>query len=340
MGGNALKHIQTVRLNADEFKILESEVVEKLKGIFGNSRRIKPTLYYRNKPDFGDLDVLIEYPLLPREEMKDVLHSEFGSSDYYFNSNVISFDYKKFQVDLIFTQKPLFNTSFFYYSYNDLNNLVGRIAHKFGVKFGHMGLDYPLRDSKGQMMARIELSRDCERIYDFLGFDYTRWEQGFDDLEDIFNFVVSSKYFTPTPFYYQNLNHQNRTRNKKRKNYRAFLEYLDKNDLLENEGYGFYSTKRAYIEKINEYFPDANIYEEIAKAQIENEIRDEIKSKVNGSIMMEITELKGKELGAFIGEFKAHIVSKHKNYRDWALKSDDLQIHTEIQDFFNNEYRD
>lgn len=39
-----------------------------------------------------------------------------------------------------------FNTSLEYLNWNDLGNLIGRIAHKFGLKYGHKGLLYIIKN--------------------------------------------------------------------------------------------------------------------------------------------------------------------------------------------------
>lgn len=56
MGGNALK-IRTQRLPADEYHRLASEITEQIQQISG--ARADPLRAYRNKADFGDLDILV-----------------------------------------------------------------------------------------------------------------------------------------------------------------------------------------------------------------------------------------------------------------------------------------
>lgn len=108
-----------------------------------------------------------------------------------------------------------FQTCRDYYTYNDLGNLIGRVAHKMGMKFGHLGLLYPLRDGD-HLIAELVVTRDTRQALEFMGYDFDRWNQGFDQLTDIFEFAASTPYFNPEAFTLENLNHRNRTRNRKR----------------------------------------------------------------------------------------------------------------------------
>jgi len=297
MGGNALKSITLRRVDRQEMDVLLPEIQGKLLSYFS---KVEPLKFYHNKSDFGDLDFLV-----PAEEMrmdlKDFIKS-LGANEIYKNDSTISFDYQLFQIDLIGTPQHNWITTSFYFSYNDLNNLNGRIAHKFGLKFGHEGLHYPIREESGNLVNRIEISKDPKMIYEFLGLDYNRYLEGFDEVEDIFDFVISSPYFNYKIFDYDQLNHTNRTRNRKRKNYAGFLDYLEAN-LIDKE-YQFHPDKDVYLEKINQFFPAANLLVQLDQIRQEFQKRRELATKFNGELVMELTGLKDKELGQFIFQFK------------------------------------
>ena len=64
---------------------------------------------------------------------------------------------------------------------------------------------YLLRDErKDHVLASIELHQNAPEVFDFLGYDYAKWQQGFQNLEDIFEFVVSSKWFSSEIFLLKN----------------------------------------------------------------------------------------------------------------------------------------
>lgn len=300
MGGNAIKKIPLVRITKEEYPELEKDILTKLNILFPN-QEILTIPYYKNKKDFGDIDIIIEKPKW--FSIRSII-SMFQTREIHRNSDVISFEYRNFQVDLIFTSKQNLTTSVFYFSYNDLNNLVGRFSHKFNLKFGHDGLSYVQRNKSENSVGKIFLTKEPREIYEFLDYDYDRYLKGFYEIEDVFKFVCSSKYFNTDTFEYENLNHQNRTRNKKRKTYSMFLDWL-KTSEYSNKKFQYSKNKNEYLKMINDYFPKSNLIEKIRIFKENEERISKIKDKFSGFIIMKlIPNLLGKELGSFINEFK------------------------------------
>ena len=271
---------------------------------FNNSLETVPFIFipaYRNKESFGDMDILMNkgfFDLL-KYNFEQKLKNEFEYQEIYMNNDVWSFDYKEFQIDLIFVELKDFNTSIHYYSYNDLGNLMGRIANKFGTRYGHRGLEYKLKSEYGKncLFENVLLSKDIKKVFEFLGFDYQKFKDGFDTLTEIFDFVISSKYFNKSIFLYENLNHQNRTRNKKRNSYIEFLAYISNKETFEYE----FKEEDEYFFYANNFFPEANLinlkYQNIEKIKK----HQEFKIKFNGNLIKEnYPDLFGKKLGNFL----------------------------------------
>ena len=135
------------------------------------------------------------------------------------------------------------------------------------------------------MGEEIVISRSTGKILTFLGFDVNGFCDGFDTLEDIFEYVITSKYFNKDIFSFENLNHINRTRNRKRKVYAQFLEYLDKREDLPT--FEFSEDKYVYLEQAKQYFPEANISLEIDRVNAKIAREDFIRSKFNGDIIQD-----------------------------------------------------
>lgn len=296
MGGNAFDNLR--RLAASEYRQLEAELLGKLRTIYP---RLAAVPYYAAKPDFGDMDVVVQKPKLERKDFEAFLKS-IGSERVSYNSDNVSFVYQDFQIDLIFVEPEHFETALFYFAYNDLNNLVGRIAHKLGLKFGWDGLLWQIRTESGHRAEEILLSRSPREIYQFLGYDYDRWLQGFDSLEDLFAFVVSSPYFNPTIYDHENLNHINRTRNRKRKTYSAFLEWLAERPEL--PAYAFEPDKSIYLIRIHNGFADADFFGHLADYAARQKAYERRYAKFNGKLVQAWTGSEGKELGKWIQSFK------------------------------------
>lgn len=305
MGGNAFDNLR--RLIAAEYAPYEAEVLDQLSRVY---QRFAPIRYYHHKPDFGDMDVVVADKALGRTDFAAFL-SALGADDVVYNKDIYSFRYKDFQVDLIHVAPEHFDTALFYFAYNDLNNLIGRVAHKFGVKFGWDGLTYQIRTESGHRAQKIVLSTDPAAIYAFLGYDYARWQQGFDRLEDIFAFVASSPYFNPELYAFENLNHINRTRNRKRQTYTRFLDWLaERPEYAAQATHHFHPDKSLYLIKVHNAFPHADLLGQL-KAYAQEQAAHEARSqKFNGHLVSAWTNLKGKALGQVMAAYLKTFGSK------------------------------
>lgn len=337
MGGNAL-NIETRRYEKKEFFEILLEVAARLSGRGIESEVPK---WYRNKETFGDLDVLIKSSTV-EGDILDVINELFEPNEIYNNNHVKSFDYKDFQIDFILVGDENWETSEFYFSYNDLGNFVGRISYQMGFRFGDYGLKLVYRHEDGGRKFSKILSKDPRKIYEFLGFDYDRYLEGFDEVEDIFKFVVTSQYFNRRIFDYDQLNHQNKTRNKKRKNYALFLDYIQESDDVLPFDYTFES-KDYYVEKAEKFF-DVELTSEIDRWKAIVDQQKRASAIFNGNVVMEYFPLRGKELGEAMKNFNQYFDSflpeatadEKKTYRSRWILDNNLQTILEVFSKVNN----
>jgi len=294
VGGNALKNTFTRRYQKEEFFDIELEIQEKLNTLGVHCRPIKA---YSCKQSFGDLDILVLYD--ENINFMDVVKS-FNPNEIFKNGKVISFDYKELQIDMIITKKEFYEFSSVYYSFNDIGNLMGRISHQLGMKYGHEGLTYTYRYENNNILGNVLLTQTPEKAFEILNYSYSRFLKGFNNLEEIFEYVISSKYFNKDIFNLYNRNHRARTRDKKRPTYTAFLKYCENNTFEHN--YQFNKDKTVYHELIQSHFP--HFLEEIKVLKEKEQKRKIIKDKFNGVLVNELTGLQGKELGAFMSSFR------------------------------------
>ncbi|PIQ23222.1 hypothetical protein COW36_19005 [bacterium (Candidatus Blackallbacteria) CG17_big_fil_post_rev_8_21_14_2_50_48_46] len=331
MGGNAFEHLK--RLNAADYKIYAQEVKNRLTPHF---KKIREIPYYHQKPDFGDLDLLIEKPRPERRELEKLLIEGFAlqTQDIFWNKDIVSFKYENFQTDLIFVAPEHFATAQFYFAYNDLNNLVGRIAHKFGVKFGWDGLTYQIRTESGHRAQKLQLSTQPAEIYAFLGYDYQRWQKGFENLAEIFEFVCTTPYFNPEIFAYEALNHQNRTRNKKRFTYQEFLTWLDQQSF---KAYRFEEDKSVYLIRLHNAFPQADLLGQLKAYAQEQAGFEAQREKFNGERVMAWTGLNGQDLGLSIAGFRKHIQTQtQESFEAWLEPRSAEEIEQSFRNWFSS----
>ena len=330
MGGNALKIAKTRRYDRAEFDVISVELMDTLKKSFA---RVAMPLFYKNKPSFGDADIMVSTEGL-NFGLREYIVETFAPIEIHHNGNCWSFDYKELQVDLITIAPEHFDSNYNYLSYNDLGNYIGKIAHGFGFKYGQEGLVYD-HYFKGSNIGRVLISKDYDKIYEFLGLDYNRWREGFNELEDIFTFIGESKYFNWEYLQLENNNRINRERDAKRKSYQSFLSWIDENVKDDNHRFPFSKDKAEYVDAANKFFPEAGLELEIRRLEYEHCRNLYIKGKFNGGDVMRKYGLKGKELGDAMSGFK-NIIGKifpEETYEDYIINSSVAEIYSDFDVF-------
>ena len=203
--------------------------------------------------------------------------------------------------------------------------------HKFHLKWGFDGLRYVYRID-GKKLGEITVSKDYRKSLKFVDLCPDRYDKGFNNLEEIFEYVISSKYFNPWMFDLEKLNKINRDRDKKRKTYSSFLKYLEpykENKTIEDFHY-FYPDKKVYLGHIDFNFPGfLRQYRELEKRE---ERLIKIRAKFNGNILIDEFGIKGKELGNLISNFKASFEDLN-TFEDYILENDVETILNKVKNY-------
>lgn len=300
MGGNLLHifNLPPKRLSREEYFSLSEEISSRISKSYPG--RFFITENYRNKESFGDLDCIIE--IHPDFSPREWIINEFGITPHS-NGKTHSIHVSGFQVDLSFINPKYFATSIFYYK-GECGNLEGNVFKQMGLKHSHKGLIYCIRDSLfngagNNILEEFILTQNPEDICEIGGFDYIVRRDGFDTKEDLFNYIISSKYFNPEIFSYENLNHINRTRNRKRPVYAEFLQYIENKPTQKF----LFKEKRDYLLDFLVKFPELGKRIEFFRVSyLESK---EIKRKFNGDLVMQWTGIEdGKEIGKIMSRFR------------------------------------
>lgn len=329
MGGNALKKIETRRYLKEEYFALVAELLPKLRELLKTECVMLES--FSSKESFGDMDVLVKTGgLYTTEEMiqkvKDLLNPP--PTDTFKNDNVFSFDYKELQIDLIFMRPEDMEMAFNFTKFGDCGNLVGKILHKFSTKYSFTGLRYVYRTAEDRVLGEIILTKDIKKILEFAGLNYSTWEKSFDTAEQVFDFVIGSKYFDADSFRLENLNSINRKRNAKRKMYHAFIEYCEQHNPPSN--YIFNPDKSVYKDLIEEHFP--GFKSQLIELEKKEAYLKALREKFNGKIVMQAyPELKGAILGKILDSFK----SSFENFDVYLHDNDTTTIMTDFSKFMN-----
>lgn len=313
MGGNAI--VGSVRMNRERFQLVSREITHKFEAI-GVSCYIVPS--YKSKSDFGDVDVVIWWEK-DVSDLVEFLRTTCKPAQLVQNSNVISFEFERHQIDVIaFTNEIVFEFACCYFSHSDLSNLIGRVARRLGMKLGHDGLWLIIRDPENydQVIDEILVTDIYGEALHILGYNPSVHNDGFETPEQIFEYVTTSKYFNPEGFVLGNRNYVARTRDKKRVMYNMFLTYLSEKygiteDTKLSDGYNIPSVGLGLIESQFPY-----VYRKYEKSLIDYDIKRRLKLAINGNWITDDFGLKGKSLGSFITNIRSYLKRHQLEY--WA----------------------
>lgn len=314
MGGHALKNTKITRKNKDEYLEIKKEVSEKLSKIL----TIDFSPEVPDKESFGDLDVLY----ISNENngnIKDIIIKLFNPSEIVSNGDIISFDYREFQIDLIKCKH--INFAKFYLSYGDFGAIIGRMVNYYGFKFGHEGfwinvyVDEDNIFDESHSYGKIVLTTNPEEMCKFIGLKFEEWNN-FKTKEDIFNFIKSSKYFKPEIFESLKNTHHRRARIRP-----FYLEFMESIGITEIKG-GTHYTENHQMEGIK-YFNKEKEFKEIFE-QINRKL--EIRKKFNGKMLIDMG-IENKKIGMIMKKFK-------ESYDDeWILSNSQESIINTLKHF-------
>jgi len=342
MGGLLFKH---PKMPKDLYEDIKKEVFEKL-----SPRPLLVPESFLNKETFGDIDIVLAFPLLTDEFLKETFRIE--DKDIHHNSSVISINYRDAQIDFCHFEEENVEAAYKYMRNSDCSNMVGCICRgALGYRLTHKGLTYPVRIKQEDMLGEILVSKNFKKILEFIDLDYEKWSSGFNDELELFEWIVKSKYFSPAFFYYENLNHENRTRNKKRATYGNFVQWLEDNDdgrfdrchtVTENKQEHLFRGLLHFYEE--RHFPYNGLWIEQVHALIHTRYNFEKSRQIfNGSIVQELTGAIGPQLGKIIREFNEYLRNTCHLTREQGYGSINYFIaeHTkeEMVEMFNNWYK-
>ena len=366
MGGNATKHLGTQRVNKHQFEqccnmlntMLQQYIVEQN---LQTKERFCVIESYHDKQDFGDIDLLstidrqIFEKLVEKKENINIIGKaeQFSYAiEFKINDDVDITKSKStksilVQVDYIKSNIDDFEFSKNFFAFNDLGNLIGRIAAQAGFSFGFDGLKRKIYvDNRGDIIndlyekvimhtsttqqfvnddeipvtslvenarlfkneldraiqkTTIVVTKDFDKALKFLGFDVERFKQGFNNMNEVFEFVVSSTFFNKDAFLFENRNHKARARDKKRSNYLAALEYFkNKKD----------RKKQLSLSHMEKEFPNFKTEYRDLEKQIKSDFIDKMVFS-NDNIMVSLNyqgTLKN------VNPFKEHLGSQEKQF--------------------------
>lgn len=288
MGGNLLKGR---RISREEYDLLSKEIIK----LLSDFQLYLPHSVFE-KDSFGDIDILLK-----DSNRTFACQRKLVSLGYEIEStgNTFSFLYKGVQIDILPCDKDTFDYFFNYYSWNDLGGLIGTLTKRLKLSSGFLGLYYKHYE-QNNYIGSILVSLNYEDTLKLLKLDCDKYNQGFNNYEEMFEWLYESPYFDSKAFDLSSLNNKNRARNQKRKVYMLFLDWLQSKKLKNS----FTDIKDidGTLLLLKDTIPRFKHQYKVLKLEVIE--LSQYKDKFNGKIVKDLTGLTGLELSTFMKDFR------------------------------------
>jgi len=281
--------------------------------------------FYGDKPDFGDMDIIV--PTRPDwAAVRGKIAADLGITRTRAVGNVFSTVYDGLQTDFFAVPERFVDSTYDYMSFNDLGNLLGRIARRFNLKWGEEGLSYVYRRAgSGHYVADLPVTQDFARVCRFLRLDHAAWVAGFPTLTSLFEWVVTCPHFSVAP-YLDDPGGPVGLRGD-RPTIARFAEFLRDRRI---DARPAFAEKTGYVGTIAAAFPEAGLEEQIARERVKEQRAAAIAEKFSGKLVMRLRpELAGPALGEFIVAFKRSI----PDFEAFLLEAPADEIERRIRSF-------
>lgn len=324
------------RLDADQYREMILAVKIDFVAAFGYERRFKIVESYSEKESFGDISVILEDDATG--DYRTTLARALGSPGFREMRRTTAFMKEGVVVNVTLIAPQSFDYAVQFKAFNDMNGIISRIASKMGLKHSVDGLKYFLNDG-GVVFAEITLTTDFEAALKFLGYDLARYRQGFKNLDEIFEFVVSTSFFNPD-LYDEKSSFICMVRQSRRKTFNAFLNWLKSptglalSERCMRAWFDYPDHKSHWVEYFKLEF--SHLDQEIA---VQNEKYNrylQSRQYFNTHLVMNQTGLNGRRLATFVDEIKTHLGSQEA-FADWVLQSGKDAVQEYIKNKFEIE---
>jgi hypothetical protein len=327
MGGNALKNVVTRRYARAEYYILKERILNKIREHIHQFDVPKEVPY---KESFGDLDVLMVCP--PSINIENLIEELFHPTEIVHNGDVYSFDVEQFQIDFILIPKEQFENAIVYFSYSDLGGLIGNICHKIGLKYGIQGLWMNVHTKEFDpttKSTKLILSTNVQQIFDFLGYNYERYMQGFDNENDFFQWISEGKYFRRYYFDDDQLNHAHRQRTYKRPIYIKFIAYLNEQQIDDSREDDREELIRNVRQQALTFFDKQHEYDRGFNVRAE---KRQFREKYSGKYFCDIDNSKHM-IRVYMQNFERRFGATDEEFHQWVIDTDQETIQFEIDKY-------
>lgn len=317
MGGTALS-VPVTRVDSGELLGVYDRLASGLLARFPDAR-FRRVRHILEKDDHGDLDVLLDQSTVDRDAVRRALPDLVGTTEVVSNGRVDSVDCHltsgdlPLQLDLVYTRGEWWDFAAMFHDWNDLGNLLGKVARFRRMKLGFQGLRIPVYRTmdRSVKLGEYTLTLDPSEALRFLGYDPgPPTGPGFATFEEMFAYVMSSDLATYDVFQLSVLTASQRHRDTKRGVYKMFMAWLDEHHapgpgVRPSDAFQRRPSHRRAFDEAAAAFPSARLRERASEDEAALRRRDAASVVFNGSHVVERLGVEGREVGRLLRQLRA-----------------------------------
>lgn len=234
--------------------------------------------------------------------MKDDLINAFkslGSGECKITRKMMFFELNSVQIDIMINDEKHMDFATCFYSYNDLSSLfIKKICSTKNLMLTTSGLYFDLKDNENKFVSKILVTDSFNEVLELFDFDVNIFRSGFKSIDDIFDFIVSSKYFNSGKFNKNLFNKVDLLSYSSRPVFKSIVDRLNSNEVL--------PARYDNDFLLNSFHMLPQFKKRIIDREIIEKNRLVSKELFNGGIVSKITGLSGENLGKLMQSIRLH----------------------------------
>jgi len=312
MGGNAIPNAR--RMSGEDYEVLSNTVLGAIQARFPDLM-VSRLISYSAKDDFGNLSLVVtkQDPETMKQVRKFLLH-DLNTGDTHTVGEHFAIEYRGAQVDFDFVSEEQVAMFTAYHAYNGLGGIIGKVAKSLGLVLRPTELVYRLKDGF-RLIEDVVVADNWSDTLTKLGYDASRWQQGFKTPREIFAYVLSSPHFDFEAVM-DELAESARFRSTLAQ---EFLEYL-RTAPLDPVEQQHSEEPEAVLHRLFSIIPsfEAQYNDAVARGNAAQARADAVRALYNGTLVSEWTGRRGRDLGMLLQRVESTFGSKSA-LEDWVL---------------------
>ncbi|MCJ1438924.1 hypothetical protein MMC27_008314 [Xylographa pallens] len=273
MGGKAFAHpphsLSTPRIPHAIYVLLRDKYICLLSTFY---RNVASPIEAPEKTSHGDIDILVSEAHLTTtiQSISQALDAKasISTSGSPSTSFAVSFPDRPneyVQLDIHVCPKSTFTWELFTTSHGDLWNLLGTSLREFGLTANNVGLNLRIAEIEhlDRKRSMLFLTSDSTSVLDLMGLDVQKYWKQFGTVNELYEYVISSRFFRKDSYVREWLKSNDRKRMSKRPLFQQFVDgWLPQRIGIEDQGGVEKLTRESALEEVLDRYGKRGEYEE------------------------------------------------------------------------------